>query len=81
MDKELKKALQQEFIDNLKEPQILMHSEDLKALIKVNKDNVANFKEPKNPKYMGIPIKTNDYIEKGNFYVSEKIEIDKMCFN
>lgn len=60
IDEQLKVAK----IAEMKEPTILMNDKDLDLLETKLKNQVNNFKIAKNPKYRGVPIKTDKYLQR-----------------
>jgi len=69
MDKAIRNALAIEAVRLFKEPVIVMNDYDYKEFIKHLESTITNFKEGDNPKYMGVPIQINKYMERGKMYV------------
>jgi len=69
MDEQIKQQLRQQKIREMKNPTILMNKTDFENFKKDIESKVDNLKVGLNPTYEGIPIKTNEFVEKGNIIV------------
>ncbi len=73
MDEQIKQQLRQKKIREMKNPAILMNDIDFENFKKEVESKVVNFKVGENPTYEGIPIKVNEFIEKGNIIVYDDV--------
>lgn len=73
MDEQIKQQLRQQKIREMKNPTILMNDVDFENFKKEVESKVVNFKVGANPTYEGIPIKVNEFIEKGNIIVYDDV--------
>ena len=73
MDEQIKQQLRQQKIREIKNPTILMNDIDFENFKKEVESKLVNFKVGTNPTYEGIPIKVNEFIEKGNIIVYDDI--------
>ena len=69
MNKKLELEIKIKAIREMKEPQILMHPDDLKELIQSNKDSIRNHSTLNHFAYANIPIKGNEYVKRKSFIV------------
>jgi len=73
MDEQIKQQLRQQKIREMKNPTILMNDIDFENFKKEVESKVVNFKVGANPAYEGVPIKVNEFIEKGNIIVYDDV--------
>jgi len=69
VDDKIMEAIKRAKISEMKEPEIIMHPDNLETLKKQCEAKIKNFQRSKVDVFAGIPIKTNELIERYNFYV------------
>ena len=68
-EKELYERLKVEKVRAMKNPIILMNTEDFESFKNELESKIVNFKVGDNPTFAGVPIKPTDLILKGTFTV------------
>jgi hypothetical protein len=72
-DEQIIELLKRQKIAAMKNPTILMNSDDLNNFENELKSKVQNFKPGKNPKYMNVPIKSSPLFPRGEIIVYDKL--------
>lgn len=72
MDEKLRHQLKIKKVRDMKNPTILMYEKDFEAL-KKEIESKTTIIVGKNPTYEGVPIKTNNIIQRGNVVVYDDV--------
>jgi len=73
MDDKIRHELSIKKVREMRNPKILMNSEDFTAFKIELESKVTNFKVGDKPTYEGIPIVVRDYVDKGTIIVFDDI--------
>lgn len=73
MEDKIQQQLRAEKVREMKNPTILMNPDDYTAFKTELESTVQNLCVGKNPTYEGIPIKTNEIVQKGNVIVYDDV--------
>ncbi len=73
MNKVLEDKIKVSKVQQMKNPVILMNQDDLKCFEIKLKDEITGFIPSNNPKYRGIPIKTNLFIERNQIIIYDDV--------
>jgi|GEM_PF-2263818 len=73
MDNRIKQQLKIKKVRKMKKPIILMNSDDFDSFKQKLESTIQNYKTSKCPTYEGIPIKTNNVIERGCIVVYDDV--------
>jgi hypothetical protein len=72
-DEQIIELLKRRRIAAMKNPTILMNSDDLNNFESELKSKVQNFELGKNPKYMNVPIESSPLFPRGEIIVYDKL--------